>query len=395
MTGEAGTGKSFVIRHFLDKAREEGIPVGITASTGVSALNIGGSTIHAFCGIGLGEENEDVLLARVMQNHKVRERIKRCRILFIDEISMITGKLLDKIDYIFKGVRLSKEPFGGMKIVAAGDCLQLPPVFRDKDEGFFFESDAWEEADFNVIVLDEIIRQEDQFFRDMLSKIRVGELNDFSALYKRIGVQLPEGKNPIKLYSTNKKVDEENRRGLAKIKSEQRNYLALDDGPEHHLKSLDRNCLAPKNLQLKVGAKVMLLRNLDLSNGLCNGATGKVVAMRPGSVDVKFNSGIFKIEKESWEIREQIFDAEGNSYFKVLASRSQIPLKLAFAISIHKAQSATFDHAYMDLANCFEFGQVYVALSRVRSLEGLSLLSFYPSRIKVNQKCLEFYGSYE
>jgi ATP-dependent DNA helicase PIF1 len=391
LTGNAGTGKSFVVERLLKYYLRNGSHVGVTASTGVAALNIGGTTLHSWAGIGLGDADVNSLYIDLLKKKKARMRILMSSALFIDEISMIKASLLDKLDILFQKIRKSDKPFGGIQCIFVGDFLQLPAIIKGDDDKLAFESEFWASANFKVMQLKNIVRQSDQAFSSLLSNIRVGNTDDLSLLKTRIGAKFKDGINPVKLYSRNIDVDAENRRNLTLIKSALKSFTANEYGESHHLAFFEKNCPAPKVLELKVGAQVMLLKNLSLDDGLCNGAIGVVTGFSGIGVLVRFSSGVHYIERESWDIKEQTYSADGSMLVKVVASRSQIPLKLAWASTIHKVQGATIDHAVMDLSDCFECGQVYVALSRVRNLEGLSLMPFNADRIKVNRSCLDFY----
>lgn len=394
LTGVAGTGKSYVIQKYLEYCGIRQIPVGITASTGLAALNIGGSTLHSFLGIGLGNDDVDTLTKKVLNNKYTRNRIKRIKVLLIDEVSMISGTLMDKINQILRSVRMSGKPFGGVKLIVIGDHLQLPPVSEEED--YCFSSKSWGECEFINIVLKEVVRQKDKEFSNALSKIRVGDLSGVRALKPRINATLNGPAKPVKLYSHNKDVEKENLRKLREIDSESVFFDSETEGNEYAVASLIRSCPAPEKLELRVGAQVMLLWNLDVPNGLCNGSIGVVekIDKNPFAphVKVRFKTGVFDIGTQTWDQKELTIKSDGTNYFRVTASKTQIPLKLAYAVTIHKSQGQTLDAVEIDLSKCFESGQAYVALSRVRDLESMTLLPFDEDRILINEKALEFYN---
>lgn len=391
LTGFAGTGKSYALETLIKVLNHNGTLYGKTASTGVAAINIGGSTLHSWCGCGLGELSKESLLKVVKKNKKATKRIKNCQLLIIDEISMLKASLLDKLDYIFRQIRGIESPFAGIQMVLVGDPLQLPAIIRkEENDGLFFESEVWQDLDLKNCCLTEIIRQKDKKFAELLSNLRVGKIDGIELLDQCLTTEFEGDIQPVKLYTKNRHVDLENKRRLDQIQKPEVKFRAIDDGLPHHIKFFDKNCPAPKELILKEGAQVMLLKNLDVKGGLFNGAVGIVEKISIAGVAVKFKVGTEILGREKWEIQEEDF-SNGKRTVKTVACRSQIPLRLAFAASVHRAQGATLDHAHIDISDAFESGQAYVALSRVRDINNLRLEPFCPSKIMVNKKCLEFY----
>lgn len=392
LTGPAGTGKSYVMKKLFEYLEYHSYPFGKTASTGTAAVNIGGSTVFSFMGIGLGEGSNDYVLSQVLKNKKAKSRIRGCKALIIDEISMMKASTLDKIKYVFQKVRGSLPQF-----VWVGDFAQLPPVFRDgESDGLAFESETWKTGKFQVLMLDQLVRQDETTkFAQLLQELRVGNVDNLSILQERVGAKFKDGIGAVKLYCKNINVDAENNRRLGQIKERSFIFNSIDDGQDHHIAFFDKNCPAPKRLEIKVGAQVMLLKNLDLEMELFNGAVGNVTSVTTAGVEVQFKTGKFLINREPWEIKDQGFNKDGNLTLKVVASRKQIPLKLAWASTVHKCQGATLDHAEIDISEAFESGQAYTALSRVRNLNSLSLKPFKPSKVRANQKALNFYKSIE
>jgi ATP-dependent exoDNAse (exonuclease V) alpha subunit len=395
LTGGAGVGKSFIINFLFSFLKKNSVISYKTASTGVAALLIEGSTIHSFAGIGLGDESGDQLLKTVKRNKKAVRRIRNAQVLCIDEISMVKASLLDKLDWVFRQIRLNPSPFGGIKMLFCGDALQMPPIIRgmDSEDGFFFKSLAWKAAKFKICELKEIVRQKDPVFAKLLSEIRVGNLSNINLLSNRIGAKFENLTiKPVKIFCKNRDVDKYNQLQLEIIKAPSKKFIAVEDGPEHYKKFFDKNCQAPTVLELKVEAQVMLLRNQEPGSGLVNGSIGKVLNFNSDGVTVKFNNGKeYVVEPETWEIKEQDVGFDNQIFLRVVASRKQIPLKLCWACSVHKSQGATFSHAEIDVSEAFSSGQVYVALSRVESLEGLSVLPFSEDKIIVSQEALNFY----
>ncbi len=352
-------------------------------------------TIHSFAGLGLADKDALSLIQDIKKYKKAVSRIMNCRTLFIDEISMISGALLDKIDIIFKYFRNNNNPFGGCVIIAVGDALQLPPVFSgtlNEKQQFFFESRSWKEANFHTIELTEVKRQSDKDFIDLLNNLRKGKISNYELLATRFNYKFPESDiKPVKIFSTNKKVNNYNEICLSEIKSPSVFFYALDTGEERHIKSLDKNCPAAKTIELKVGAQVIILANICVLDGFVNGTVGKIIKFEDNKPVIRTSTGKTAIINNwEWEIKEQVFVNEKIEY-NVIASRKQIPLKLAYSVTAHRIQGQTLDKVEVDLDNVFEFGQIYVMLSRTRTLEGLSIKNFDPKYIKAHPKCLDFY----
>ena len=275
---------------------------------------------------------------------------------------------------------------------------QLPPVFNKfEEERFAFESDAWKHANVTTVNLTEIVRQHDSpEFANFLNEVRFGITTGMDILTPCFNRQFPDdGIFPVRLFCKNYNVDQYNHDKLAELKSPEKTYYSVDDAPEQWVKFLDKNCRAPNPLTLKVGAQVMLLVNLDTAGGLVNGSVGVVEKLYDTSVVVRFANGTFPIEPFEWEIKQNEINVLGEMKKVRVAARKQIPLRLAYALSIHKAQGATLDRAEVDASEAFACGQTYVALSRVRNLESLRLKKFSPSKVTVNKKCLDFYKKSE
>lgn len=399
ISGPAGTGKTYCIKlltHFLDS---KSIFYGTTATTGVAALNLGGSTLHSWSGMGLADDDGMDLINKVKENKKAVNRIKACKVLIVDEISMAKADLIDKLDIVCQVVRDDERPFGGIQVIFSGDFLQLPPVFKNfEQEKFAFDSQAWNDAKIITIHLTDIIRQHDQpFFAKFLNEVRLGTVSNLDVLKECVNRKFPDdGIKPVVLYCKNIDVNDFNLRELDKIVGMSQVYRSTDEASETWSKFFDKNCPAPTRLELKKGAQVMLLVNLDLTKGLVNGSVGVVEKMYSDCVEVRFESGVHTIEPYKWEVKQNEFDTLSKSMKKtVLAKRSQIPLKLAWSMSIHKGQGSTLNRAQLNIADAFADGMVYVGLSRVRNLESLSVKPFSTSKIRVNKKCLDFYKNQE
>lgn len=393
LTGSAGVGKSLIIREICDFLIGRGFAIGKTASTGVAAFNIGGQTLHSWMGIGLGDEDINTLIERVKKNRKAMNRITNTKVLLIDEVSMVRGELLDKVDLVLKYFRKSNAPFGGMKMIFSGDFLQLGAIFNPGDEKtYVFESRAWKQGHIKTTHLTEIVRQDSLGqFATLLNQLRFGDISGISLLKSRIGVKPPEGTKIVSLYCKNVDVDRINKEKLAQISHPSKFFEARDTGMPHHIEQFNKNCPAPQTIELKKDAQVILLANLDVDNGFVNGSVGKVVSFTTQGVEVEFQVGRMIVPENTWEIKEQEVTVSGAIVYRTVATRTQIPLKVAYALSVHRAQGQTLDAAFLDMNEAFASGQCYTALSRVRNLESLYLEDFCPSKIMVDSKCADFY----
>jgi ATP-dependent DNA helicase PIF1 len=312
---------------------------------------------------------------------------------------MAKAELVDKLDIVCQYIRNCDKPFGGIQVVFVGDFMQLPPVFKGfEEQEFAFESQAWRDAKIITVHLTEIVRQHSEpHFAKFLNDIRLGNPCDYALLDSCVDRVFPDdGIQPVKLFCKNLDVDFFNKKELSKIKSQSKTYYAIDSGSEAWKKFFDKNCQSPAALELKIGAQVILLKNLDIEMGLVNGSVGIVNKLYEDTVEVKFITGVFTIEPFDWEIKQNELNPLTNEMQKkVVAKRRQLPLRLAWALTVHKAQGATLDRADIDVGEAFACGQVYVSLSRVRTLGSLRVKKFNPDRIMVNEKCMNFYKKRE
>ncbi|CEP61666.1 DNA helicase PIF1 LALA0_S03e08064g [Lachancea lanzarotensis] len=501
-TGSAGTGKSVLLRVLIKTLRRKygNENVAVTASTGLAACNIGGITVHSFAGIGLGQGDKKALLKKVKRSKKHCARWSEIHALVIDEVSMIDGDLLDNLDFIAKSLRKSWAPFGGIQIILSGDFFQLPPVNKNNNSAtkFAFHAGAWKEAIESTIMLQKVFRQQgDAEFVRMLNEMRMGNIStETEADFKKLSRSLPEDDIiPAELYSTRNEVDRANMSRLNSLPGRCHTYNAIDGGimkDELQKQKLLSNFLAPKELKLKIGAQVMMIKNMDET--LVNGSLGKIIdfidqttymfydtvkknpeietsrleSMIEGKIPVNDNSDEDdnnqkvirrKSDKDSFcrvgsqlphdKLDESIFDflmtdtdnltvsqkrnierkkelleaikessggrklpfvrfltPDGSSrlvlvqpedwavedeHQKPLVSRIQLPLMLAWALSIHKSQGQTLPKVKVDLRRIFEKGQAYVALSRATCREGLQVLNFNKSKVQAHESVIEFY----
>ncbi len=368
LTGPAGSGKTYVLNAFVRQARADGKSVAITASTGLAATHLGGSTIHSWAGIGIADELHKRHAADMSKGRQ--DQIKKADILIIDEVSMLHDYRLDMVDQVCRAVRKNESPFGGLQVVLAGDFYQLPPVNRPdgKQGGFITESNAWEELDPVVCYLEEQFRQDDDQLLDILTALRDNDLRrkHAEALLERKVVRTPFDEPVTELYTKNINVDSVNQAKLDAMSGEVHEYEMTTTGRANAVESLKKSCLAPERLQLKKGAFVMFVKN-STEKKYVNGTLGEVVDFDKDTdyPIIKTRSGRrVEVTPDTWEMR----DGE-----KKVASLVQLPLRLAWAITVHKSQGMTLDAAHMDLSDAFVPGMGYVALSRVRSLSTLTL----------------------
>ena len=398
ISGGAGSGKSHLLQ-FLKRYSTQ-ISLEITASTGVSAINVGGSTIHSFSGIGLGNLPLEQTIENIMlpKMSRVRRKIRQTNILAIDEISMISSSVLELIDQVFRVVRENNKPMGGMQIIFFGDFLQLPPVNRyNENFDFCFNSSTWQELDLNVIILDKIFRQDDINFVKILQDLRFGRIAPESriALESRVNADDKDSLiRPTILTTHNAKVEKINHDFLKKIPQEEIIHHAKFDGNAFKIEFFKKNCLANESLRLKIGAQVMMIKNSYSKEGIINGSLGivKGFSSKKNYPIVQFtNFRELTIGPEEWLLER--FDNDSKTMVAE-AKMTQIPLILAWAMTIHKSQGLTLDKISCDLKDSFSHGQAYVALSRARSLSGINIESIDFNKITADPMAVNFYNKY-
>ncbi len=368
LTGPAGSGKTHVLRRYIQWLRDRDIETAVTASTGIAASHIGGVTIHSWSGIGARDHLSAYDIDRIEQTERLVKRFRETKVLIIDEVSMLSAKTLEMVDTSIRAGTQRNEPFGGLRVVLCGDFFQLPPVLRgSSDTDFAFSGSLWRDLDLHVCYLTEQHRQGDDPLLGILTGIRNGSVTDemVSALTSRVGLE-PKDEVPY-LYTHNVDVDRVNNERLTALQGSLYRFDMTTSGSKKNIALLTKGLLVPEVLQLKVGATVMFVKNHPQGHYV-NGTTGVVEDVVRHVPLVRTREGrLIHVEPASWTL-------EDNG--KVRAEVTQVPLRLAWAITVHKSQGLTLDAARVDLRKTFVSGQGYVALSRIRSLNGLYLDGF-------------------
>lgn len=381
LTGAAGSGKTYLLNQFIRLMKSDGKHVSVTATTGLAATHLGGTTIHSWSGIGILDELPDKFVDHVAKGR--REIIEKTDVLIIDEISMLHDYRLDMIDQVCRLVRGKADvPFGGIQVVMSGDFFQLPPINRGDNRAgsFVVFSNAWQELDPVICYLNEQHRQDDSALIEILSALRSGDLrrHHAEALLARIDVYPSDETQLTELHTTNVDVDTINTRRLLEIAGDELQYEQTTTGSENYVENLQRSVLAPKLLKLKKGALVMAVKN-SLDRKYVNGSIGVIDDFDPATdyPIVAFQNGrTITMQPDTWELRD------GD---KKRASITQIPLRLAWAITVHKSQGMTLDAARIDLRKAFVEGMGYVALSRVKNVSNLYLHGINQMALRVSE----------
>ena len=382
ITGHAGTGKSYILSRL--KALLPDIVV--TSTTGIAAVNVNGQTLHSWAGIGICNKSVEDKVKDIYANTSLRNRILNCTILAVDEISMLDARVLEYTDSVLKEIRHSQKPFGGIQVIFIGDFYQLPPVENQKNvKGYCFESPLWNEFNFKTVLLTDNYRQHEKELIQALSDIRINAMTpeDEHLLRTRECDCSDDLTDILHIFGTNKEANYYNNMNFNKIDAPEYLFEATDEFKGNFSIDIDKVCRVDKQIKLKVGARVMLMTNLDFEKCLINGSCGNVIGINRDCILVKFDNGVLE------EIKKHEFEFYRNDV--LIATRKQFPLRLAYGITIHKSQGMSLDKLVVDGHNIFAEGQVYVALSRIRTLNGLYLVNFEPEKIKVNEKVAEFY----
>jgi ATP-dependent exoDNAse (exonuclease V) alpha subunit len=391
ITGPAGSGKTFVVNEYIKYLRQHKIPVGITASTGIAATHMGGVTIHSWSGIGVRDDLAESDIEDIAEKSYIRNRIEETKVLIIDEVSMLHHFRLNLVERVLRFIKKNEDPFGGIQVVLCGDFFQLPPISRQGEQPsqFMYTADSWRNGDFTICYLSENYRQTDDVSLSILNEIRAGDVSDESRehLKSRHNVRSLNGIEPTRLYTHNINVDTVNDQELSKIDNPECIYEMKTKGRPPLIEALKKSCLAPESLRLRKGARVMCVKN-NFEQGYVNGTLGVVVSCGHGVPPIILtastrdhpNGRKLTIEEATWVIED-----EG----KKLAEITQYPLRLAWAITVHKSQGMSLDAIEVDLSRSFEPGMGYVALSRVRTLAGLTILGMNEMAFQVHPEVLE------
>jgi len=436
ITGSAGTGKSFLLNRAISMMKSLNQHVHITGSTGVAACNIGGTTLHSFAGIRLGTATLEKCITMVTSKARSVKKYTKCDKLIIDEVSMVQPDFLDKIDQIARHVRKCPDlPFGGIQVIACGDFFQLPPVCRGGKTSFAFHAAVWPQLFPSAVQLQIQHRQAgSDGLADILDRIRRGCHTSVDVETLTEGGASMDRSKCTRLFGTNEKVDAANEKALAKIDSPMITSTAKDFGQVKYIKMLMRDCPAGDVIGLKIGARVMLLKNYDVRLGLVNGACGTVVAVRsetdtdqtvfhtdddmsilqwsnelrhksaefgnkhwysakgcPGVVRVEFDvlsRDVGRYLPLLYDVPRYAFSIEEDN--TIMATRHQLPLTLAYAITIHKSQGTSVQHLRVDCKGMFSTGQAYVGLSRARNLSTLRVSNLSMASIRTSRMVQAF-----
>jgi len=381
ITGSAGTGKTYLLNLYTQYLKERRVYPTIVAPTGIAASHLGGQTIHSFFALGIRDSIDEGYVDFLLNKKYLKSRFSKLKLLIIDEVSMISPEIFSAMDLILRGFKGTDAPFGGVQVVISGDFFQLPPISRvAKQKRFAWQSPAWRVLDLQTCYLEKKFRQDDDRLIQVLDDIRSGEISPTSQklLDDRYEKELNSHFKPTKLYTHNVDVDRINLDELAKLKGKAKLFVYESKGSMRNIEKIFKTSLVLEELALKKGAVVIFIKN-NTEAGYVNGTTGTVESFSrlDNMPIVRTTDGLkIKLEPEEWSLE--------NDSGKVLATISQVPLRLAWAITIHKSQGMTLDAAQMDLSKTFEMGQGYVALSRIKNIEGLRLMGLNAMALRVD-----------
>ena len=384
LTGQAGSGKTYILNKYIDYLRAREIEPTITASTGIAATHIGGVTIHSWAATGIKSQLTDYDIELLQEKQYLWKRFESAKVLIIDEISMISPDHLDSIDRILRAFRFNAEPFGGLQVIFSGDFFQLPPVQKrgshtDPEKRYAWHADVWSKLDLTICYLEEQHRQSGKSrLNSVLNEIRAGSVSEDSMnLLRGRYRKEPDFEVPAtKLYTHNMDVDSINEQELRALDAHPHFFDMTIKGNKKLIETLKKGTLAQDRLSIKEEARVLFVKN-NYEKGYMNGSVGVVTGFsEAGWPEVELvNGSVIEASPETWSLEE------GG---KVLASVAQVPLRLAWAITVHKSQGMSLDTAEVDLSKSFESGQGYVALSRLRSLAGLKLMGLNQTALSID-----------
>ena len=388
LTGVAGSGKSFLVRHFLAQKSSDSFPV--LASTGAAAILVGGRTFHSFFGLGIMQGGFEATVERALSNKKLQKRLKKTIAVIIDEVSMLSGTALRAAETICRKARGKQFPWGGIRVIAVGDFAQLPPVSAyNQPREWAFLDETWLKSDFRSAVLRTIVRTQDTEFQEILNFIRSGVVNERVTRFlneRKVSdfMDMDEAFEGTRLFPHRDTTEKFNLLKLSQLEGQAQSIPTVYSGNEKSIQDLKRNAPIPEILRLKEGALVMLRIN-DPKQRFVNGSLASIEKIEKDSLKIRLQAGnrICDVETTSFSL----LDAEG----KEVASARNFPLNLAYATTIHKAQGMTLDALMVDLRNLWEPGQAYVALSRVKSANNVFVTDWNSNSIKMDPRVAEFY----
>jgi len=380
ITGSAGTGKTYLLNLYTQYLKERRVYPTVVAPTGIAASHLGGQTIHSFFALGIRETIDEGYVAFLLEKKYLKSRFSKLKVLIIDEISMVSPELFEAMDLVLRGFKGCEAPFGGVQVVISGDFFQLPPVSKEpKERRFAWQAEAWRALELQTCYLEEKFRQDDSRLIGILDDIRAGSISETSeALLESRHEATLSFATPTRLYTHNVDVDRINQEELERLETPEKHFVCDHKGSEKNIEKIFKSSLVVEKLVLKKGAVVICIKN-NAEEGYVNGTTGVVESFSP--IDnmpiVRTTEGKkIKLDLEEWSLE--------NESGKVVATVSQVPLRLAWAITIHKSQGMTLDAAEIDLSKTFETGQGYVALSRIKNIEGLRLMGLNPMALRVD-----------
>ena len=382
LTGSAGTGKTYILNEYILYLKSRKVVPTVVAPTGIAASHLNGQTIHSFFALGIRDSIDEYFISLLLEKKYLQTRFKKLKVLIIDEISMVSPNVFTAIDKILQAFKQSDEAFGGVQVILSGDFFQLPPISRlNNSKRFAWQSPSWKNLDLQTCYLEKKFRQDDNQLIFVLDEIRSGQISQtsYDILNERHQKDLDIEFTPTKLYTHNMDVDRINKDELSMLDSTSVSFNYESEGAKSNIEKLFKSALVQEELTLKKDAVVMFIKN-NPEKYYINGTTGVVIDFSKDDKKlpiVKLSNGyVIKVEYEDWSIE--------NDKGKVSAKISQIPLKLAWAITIHKSQGMTLDAAQIDLSKTFEVGQGYVALSRIKNIEGLRLMGFNEKALSVD-----------
>jgi ATP-dependent DNA helicase PIF1 len=386
LTGGAGCGKSFVVKHFTRDLESKQTP--ILASTGAAAVLLGGRTFHSFFGLGIMEGGAEATFQRASQDKRLKKRLREIEGVILDEVSMISGQTLDLAESLARQARESQLPWGGLRVIAVGDFAQLPPITRTGQRDWAFQSASWKNSGFLPFRLTHNERIQDEGYLSILNKVRDGIVDQkVKEFLDEHTFEHNDEDTATRLFSRRDQSLDYNLKRLAEIDNNEVIIPSIYFGSERHQELMIKSSPVPQELRIKVGAEVMFIQN-DPSKRWVNGTRGTVVQIEDDKITVEKRLGRdVTVEKQQFSQ----LDADGN----VVASVIQFPITLAYATTIHKSQGATLDELWCDLSNLWEPGQAYVALSRLRYARGLKILRWAPRSIRVDPFVRQFYTDME